>query len=80
MPLTEPGAMSVIGPVPVPKTTAQLDPGGVSCTTRIVVGDLGVVQIPEASLLVERLRPVDVGHWDRHEFQPHVRHGGVTCQ
>ena len=29
-PLTEPGTMSLIGPIPVPKTTAQLDPGGVS--------------------------------------------------
>jgi len=29
-PLTEPGVMPVIGPMPVPKTMAQLDPGGVS--------------------------------------------------
>ena len=34
-PFTEPGAISLIGPIPVPKTIAQAAPGGVNCTTHM---------------------------------------------
>ena len=76
MPLTEPGAMSVIGPIPGAEDDGELDPWRAEPHDAHLVGDLSVVQIPEASLLVERLRPVDIGHRDRHEFQPHIRNRG----
>jgi hypothetical protein len=40
-PLTEPWTPSVIEPIPVPKTMAQLDPGGLSCTISHRFRDLG---------------------------------------
>ena len=78
-PLTEPGVMSVIGPIPVPKTMAQLDPGGVSCDDAHRLTDLGVDHIAEPDLFVERLGPVHVGYRHGYQFQPHVRDCGIIC-
>src|SRR5580693_2633437 len=41
--------------------------------------DLGVVQIFEAGLLVERLRPVNVRYRKRDELQAHFRDGRGAC-
>ncbi len=68
----------MIGPIPVPKTIAQLDPGRKLHDSHHI-SDLSVVDVPESNFLVERFCPVDIGHGDGYKFQPHVWHFGIAC-
>jgi len=78
-PLTEPGTISVYRAHPCAEDNGAARPRRGELYHPHRFRDLGVVQIPEASLLVERPRPVNIRHRKRDKLQAHVRYSRSTC-